>query len=628
MSKVPPASETAGGSGDFQRIVSLVGAGVIVASTWAAIGLLIWNLDRGFDLTDEAHLLYLYRHPDTFSPRLYWQYQSLINALVPSYLDHVLFYRLIKFLALLGAAAAFAAVLARWIKYRCSFLSGYGLSPIAFIHFLVLASLFAFCHGAQTLSYNDVVTVLVLVGVSALIVADVAFAARRSLASVFALSFLAGALLVPLVFTKYPTAILVSLYYLAFFAAFGAQHGWRFVLSGVAGVFGGAFSLALVFTDLGTGTLFSFDKLFRAASDPVNTQDHGGVTQLLSFYLQTSIQKLSDVIRSPAVAALMTLPIITMVVRSQMAASPTRRVITRVFAVAILFCFVAAAAEMAFAAAHNTSWLHRSKLADLHSFLAVFALIGAIVVIPAAAREAGRKNVVVAVVASAVLGSLAIACAVGTNNPLLTQFIRHMAFIFAALALLTALLGLAGKQPAFAPSVCAVVAILMTAQLYVTVLLYPYRLARPASDQSVALEKPVFLKGLKVDPATYAFIDKLVSDARLALGDTRNLPMLSMFDIPGVVYLLDGVSVGSPWLLAGPHMVETSCRQVAADPLSREKLGLIALDRDVLPAEIVACLRGRGIDLSSYRELTPIDLPSENGTRRTLHLLIPREPQR
>lgn len=285
MSEAPPASQTAGSSGEFQRIISLAGAGVIVACTWAAIGLLIWNLDRGFDLTDEAHLLYLYRHPDTFSPRLYWQYQSLINAVVPSYLDHVLFYRLIKFLALLGATVIFAAVLARWIKYRCSFLSGYGLSPVAFIHFLALASLFAFCHGAQTLSYNDVVTVLVLVGVSALIVADVTFAERRSLVSVFVLSFFAGALLVPLAFTKYPTAILLSLYCLVFFATVGAQHGWRFALYGVAGVFGGALSLALVSTDIGTGTLFSFDKLFRAASDPVNTQDHGGVDQLLSFYL-------------------------------------------------------------------------------------------------------------------------------------------------------------------------------------------------------------------------------------------------------------------------------------------------------------------------------------------------------
>ena len=626
MSEAPPVSQTAGGSGSSHRIVSFGGAGVIVACTWAAIGLLIWNLDRGFDLTDEAHLLYLYRHPDTFSPRLYWQYQSLINAVVPASLDHVLFYRLIKFLALLAATAAFAAVLARWIKYRFSFFSEYGLSPIAFIHFLVLASLFAFCHGAQTLSYNDVVTVLVLLAVSALIVADLTFIARRSLVSVFVLSFFAGALLVPLAFTKYPTAILLSLYCLVFLATLGTQHGRRFASYGVVGVFCGALSLALASTDFGTGTLFSFEKLLRAASDPVNAQDHGGVNQLLSFYLQTSIQRLSELIRSPAVAALVTLPIIAMVVRSQTAVS-TGRVATRVFAVALLCCFVAAAVEMALAAAHNASWFHRYKLADLHSFLAVFALLGAVIALPAAAQDAGRKNVVAAIVASAVLGSLAVVCAVGTNNPLLTQFIRHMAFVFAALALLTALLGFAGRLPAFAPGVCAAVAILTTAQLYVTMLLYPYRLAHPASHQNMELESPPFLKRLKVDPPTYAFINKLVADVRLALGGTRNLPMLAMYDIPGVVYLLDGVAVGSTWFLAGPHMVETTCRQVAADPLSGQRLRLIALDRGI-PSEVIACLRSRGIDLNSYREFAHIDLPGESNANRTLRLLTQGDAQR
>ena len=47
-------------------------------------------VDRGFDLTDESFLLYLYRHPKAFQDRLYWQHFGLVSALLPASLDHVI----------------------------------------------------------------------------------------------------------------------------------------------------------------------------------------------------------------------------------------------------------------------------------------------------------------------------------------------------------------------------------------------------------------------------------------------------------------------------------------------------------------------------------------------------------
>src|SRR5436305_8710124 len=93
------------------KIITLLSTGLIVGATWAALAVLIWNLDRGLDLTDEAHLLYLYRHPDAFYLRGYWQYQILINAITPSFLDHILFYRTVKLLALAGTTVLFALAL-------------------------------------------------------------------------------------------------------------------------------------------------------------------------------------------------------------------------------------------------------------------------------------------------------------------------------------------------------------------------------------------------------------------------------------------------------------------------------------------------------------------------------------
>jgi hypothetical protein len=133
-----------------------------VVSAWGALALLIWNLDRGFDLTDESFLLYLYRHPDSFLDSLYFQHSRLIRALVPSSLDHIIYYRLIKFVALIAFTGVFSVVFAAWVTRRFEFLATYSIRPIVLFHFLLIGSFLCYCHGSQTLSYNDLVTLCLL----------------------------------------------------------------------------------------------------------------------------------------------------------------------------------------------------------------------------------------------------------------------------------------------------------------------------------------------------------------------------------------------------------------------------------------------------------------------------------
>ena len=120
---------------------------------------------RGFDLTGRLKFF------STFTAILtpFWSGTRspfrFISAFVPSSLDHFLTYRLIKLAGFISLTAAFALVLSKWIECRFEFLSDYLPPPIPLVHFLTLGSFMAYCHGSQTLSYNDFIT-FCLLGVS------------------------------------------------------------------------------------------------------------------------------------------------------------------------------------------------------------------------------------------------------------------------------------------------------------------------------------------------------------------------------------------------------------------------------------------------------------------------------
>src|SRR6266542_2783405 len=78
----------------------IVASAAIMVAAWGMLLLLVWNLDRGLDLTDEAHLLYNYRHPDVLLDRAYQQHFRLVRALIAPAFDHIYFYRLFKLIAL------------------------------------------------------------------------------------------------------------------------------------------------------------------------------------------------------------------------------------------------------------------------------------------------------------------------------------------------------------------------------------------------------------------------------------------------------------------------------------------------------------------------------------------------
>jgi hypothetical protein len=292
-----------------------------------------------------------------------------------------------------------------------------------------------------------------------------------------------------------------------------------------------------------------------------------------------------------------------------------------VLAVAGVVALVAFAAMLATGAAGAAVWLHRQRIADLPAFLTVFALVGALCCVPVVRGSVSSRDTAIFFAAVAMVAVLPAIGAFGTNNPLLTQFIRHMGPLFAALAMLFAFLAFAGNKRHLAPIACAVVAVYAVAQLTVTVLYQPYRLPRPALEQTVVLEAPPHMRGLKVDPETAEFVRALLAESERVAGGMGGKPMLAMFDIPGVPYILDARPVGYPWHVPGTEPV--ICDRMRADAAMAKQTVLIALDREEVSRSLIECLGQAGIDISRFKERARIAIPYPAQGRQALRLLVP-----
>ena len=490
-----------------ERHIRAACTGVIILSAWASFFLLIWYSDRGFDMTDEGKLLYLYRNPDSDLDSMYTQYFRIIHALLPSALDHIYYYRLIKLGAFVFGTGLFAAVFAKWLSSRFSAIAEYSLTPVALFHYLLVGSFLAYCHGSQSLSYNDIVEVLLLAAATACFALDLTPSCVNAGIWKFFISALVGALAVLLFFSKWPSAVLFSAYFVTYCTLITSDRRYHVLIAAFSGVVFGSALVVFLATDIGLGSLFSFSHLFNALRDPETLGDHGNVSTMLQMYTATTLEKIIYVLKYPTVTAAVTLPVAAMVVRALWNTDAK----SRLFAGAALIAGVIFVARSPNWAWNHLHWFNRYRVADLQTFALLVAWIGAGYCLFFLMRGImSRRERVALFGAATLLAILPAIGAVGTANALMTQFIRHAAPLFAALVVATAILALAGRWRPFAPVMCAAVAILSSVQLFFVVLLYPYRLPQAGFSQTIELNVPPHMAGLKVDVLTHAFIEKLV----------------------------------------------------------------------------------------------------------------------
>lgn len=194
---------------------------------------------------------------------------------------------------------------------------------------------------------------------------------------------------------------------------------------------------------------------------------------------------------------------------------------------------------------------------------------------------------------STLLCVLPFVAAVGTSNNIIVQCLFHMGFFFAAIATLS---NQKKSLSLVAPIMAILVAWLIQGRFMKEM---PYRLVTSLSAQTEYVEN----LQVYVDKRTKDFLTTL--DSVIHQDEAKYRPVLVFFDMPGLVYYLNGFSPGEPWYYSG--LLGRACTAIKTIPSQFRDIKVILTD-DRLPDQVRDCLSEIGIrfpeDYTEVAELT------------------------
>jgi hypothetical protein len=146
-------------------------------------------------------------------------------------------------------------------------------------------------------------------------------------------------------------------------------------------------------------------------------------------------------------------------------------------------------------------------------------------------------------------------------------------------------------------SLASVLIVLVQLQFVVGYLYFPWRWPanRLAQSESVVGVRGLF--GIKVDKATHRF---MLESRQLAQSRKVSPWILAFYEMPGVVYWLDGKSPGLPWFSHNKHEQAGVC-QALGSISAEERQQALVLQQEPFNTKLLPCLRELGFDLRRYR---------------------------
>lgn len=160
----------------------------------------------------------------------------------------------------------------------------------------------------------------------------------------------------------------------------------------------------------------------------------------------------------------------------------------------------------------------------------------------------------------------------------------------------------------------------------------PYKLVenRLQQTESIDFVQP-HARGLKVDPPTAKFLqqlDQIVNQTGYNVGD----PIIALHDMPGLVYLLGGVSPGAPWYFSTYEKSSVrTCNNILYSDFAPSK-AIFLINSDVAP-QVLNCLKTVGINFpEDYQKVGEVNDPyysvhweHKEIHRKTVAVWSPRE---
>lgn len=499
---------------------------VVVALLFAVkLGVVLFGVDRGFDLGDEGVFLFCLNDP-LQCPPLFEFYKLLAHIEPPLRFDPIGI-RLLRVATELIATIALARAVFVWARSRFAAVSDLGFAPFLFLS--LLGSLLTV--GARGFGYNDATNFVVFLACACLFRSIASAPGTGAFPRRVLWAAAAGFAIGLQLFVKFPSSFLL-LAIAAVGVAWLPRVGIRERLATAAAIAGGAATAIALFV-LSNGGVAPLVEKWREAAE-LNRVAGYGIGEILAVYYHNDYGSHVNSLRLWGCFAL-----VFFVARWLLRGRPGA--LDRALAIAL----VAGAVVLAWGSFTFHAVNVHPSLVFLFCLLGLLAPVSWSVAFwawrrdPDARVERRRSEAFVPLLLLLALPFVAI---VGTNVALTLKLPAHAAPIFLMLAIVLTQLAAAGFRR-FAWTALGLLAVVTSAVFVEHQVVKPYGLASPLYEQD--RETPL-LPGLRVDAATSSFLDDL--HARMtAAGFEPGDPVIALDFMPGLVYALGGRSPGFPF---------------------------------------------------------------------------------
>lgn len=623
----------------------------LVLAAITIVGLLC-VINRGFDVTDEAMYIYDMKYP---GPNSGTHINFIVGRIGAVFDNNIVVWRVIALLVLAGASIIFATGIWRFclrlgLINSCSIRSPEA-DRIGFSALVLTGSLGYFGFGPPTLSSNTVAAggMLAALGALSWAITTSSFASRLSWAAFAALC----AVLMEAARISAATAYLLALLPLMWLSA--ELIGWRATVI-VAGIHA---SLSLIWLAI-IATGFSIDTwavtqlmLHTGAS----SKSSYGFTVLLQQHLQDTANFVEQSLRlgGQVVGAGLVTGTVFFSSRSLYNSSPlslqkmiqavgsSTAMLAALLPLWPLYHYLAGLDSIVGAAAADCRIIEMivcegpNSGLDGHPFMYVVGaqiIAGAALLIcdflaatiatqvryPSNARAILRWSALLVFL----IGATTIA-SVGTNTGLLYHIAVSMGPLLAAGFIAVGLLPLRALRitSGVMPLLVFCFVVLIAVSIAHNRLFFPYRIEGTIFSQSVRLNAPPELKGLRTTYKLSTIIAGIKASLEKAGFDRRHDIVVAPYNMPGLIVAIEARAFGFAWLSNGPAAEELNCYRFEHEPTDVKAIGRVFLILNSNPsAELKECLKARAINFDNSEVLATLPVDS----MRTLTIAIVKTP--
>jgi hypothetical protein len=552
--------------------------------------LIIWSMDRGLDISDESLYLLSYLYPNEY-PAGVTMFHVIVSRLTGWMHPTVLGYRWLTLALRLIVAIAFTCGFWAWFRRFFETKSSRRVSPMLVFLFFLVGYVSPYGIGPPTLNYNSINSALVLAAASLLLYVlsqapTPGIQPGRVVIALFGIGFSSALDL----FVKFPTAIIMLSGALLLIVLYLRVVGPRAIAIAVSIlVLGTVAGLTACVAD--AQSLFFWFSNYRTELRLVSEASHNP-SSVIRAYLQNGASLLVVLLRHFLFAFLATFAIARCYARGW----HRQRWRNQYLLLAVLTLTIIYVGYKVYALdLLNSPYFNNWATFYTYVLIIAFQVIVLMAFYRAAPAVSTPKPATTAQGDSALLGmallvALPFTAAIGTANNIFLNALYDIEGWFAIILVLGVLIE-ERTRSRLPLALCILLPTCLGAgQLIYGMVWKPYLLAASLPEQTVTLQQPASVAGLKVDPATARFITELRSI--LGRGSFHeNDYILAFYNAPGLVLFMGGISPGKPQYFKGQH--PSNCRALENGQLTKRPVFILATQK--IDVETTACLQKAGL---------------------------------